>query len=353
MILVLHGADALGLRRRLQQLKDEADGGSGMLTTNLALVDGHTAKPADIIGPAMMPPFLAPRRLVLVQGLLDRFEAPPGQRQPRSADSFAPLFEAFEAGLPESSMVVLTGGELKRNNLLDRLQRTRNVTVEHFPPLEGENLIRYIRNEAAARGIRFRPGGARPEALDPMLDFRGSDPAALLAALCRSDTLALANELDKLALYTLGREATLADVALICNGERESNNFKFIDQVMDGQVAQALDTLALLRRGGEHPQALLALLTTGYRTAATVAGMLEEGATPEAIGKAINRPWPRLRDSLIARARRLGAPGVRAAFAAIVEADRRSKLGELDEDLAFDLLVVRLSSLAPAAPGRR
>ncbi|MCE7926908.1 MAG: hypothetical protein DYG91_00185 [Chloroflexi bacterium CFX7] len=353
MIHVLYGVDALGLRRRLQQLKDEADGGSGMLATNFAVVDGRDAKPADILGPAMMPPFLAPRRLVLVEGLLDRFEARPGQRQPRSADSLAPLFEAFEAGLPESTLVVFTGGDLKRNSLLDRLKRTRGVQLEHFPEIKGEDLIRYIRTEGAARGLRFRPGGGRPEGLDQGLAYRGSDPAALLAALCRSDTLAIANELDKLALYTMGREVTIEDVARICSGEREANRFQFVDRVMDGEVAKALDALALLRRDGESSQALLGLLADSYRTAATVLDLLEEGATPEAIGTAINRPWPRLRDSLIARARRIGPSGVKAAYAAIVESDRQHKRGEVDEDLAFELLVIRLSALSLNVPARR
>lgn len=353
MIAVLFGVDELSLRRRLQQLKDEADGGSGMLATNLTAVDGREAKPADILGPAMMPPFLAPRRLILVEGLLDRFEARPGPRQPRSIDSLAPLFEAFEAGIPETSLIVFTGGALKRNSLLDRLKRTANVSVEEFPELKGEELIRYIRNEAAVRGIRFRPGGARPESLETGLIFRGSDPAALVAALCRSDTLAIANELDKLALYTMGREATVEDVARICAGEREANRFHLVDKVMDGEVAGALDMLALLRRDGEHTQALLGLLADGYRTAATVAAMLEEGATPEAIGTAINRPWPRLRDSLIARARRLGPEGVRKAYAAIVEADRATKRGDVDEDLSFDLLVIRLATLSFGFPARR
>lgn len=354
MITVLYGADELSLRRRLQRIKDEADGGTGMLATNLAVVEGRDAKPQDILGPAMMPPFLAPHRLILVGGLLDRYEQSGEQRQGRSIEPLTPLFQAFEAGLPPSSMVVITGGACKRNPLLDRLKRTANVVIEEFPELKGEELIRYIRAEAAARGIRFRPGGARPgPAGDGAFRPRESDPAALIAALCQGDTLSIANELDKLSLYALGRDVTVDDVALVSAGERESNRFDLVDRVMDGELAAAFSALALLRRDGENTQALLGVITDGYRTTATVIDMLADGATAEEIGKAIRRPWPRLRDRAIARARRLGLPGLKASYAAIVEADRATKRGEIDEDLAFDLLVIRLATLNLTSPARR
>jgi DNA polymerase-3 subunit delta len=339
LILVLYGADELGLRRRLGQLKEEADGGTGMLATNLTVVSGRDAKVHEIVGPAMSPPFLAPKRLVIVDALLDRYEQG-NQRQPRSLDPVQPLLAALAAGVPDSSMLVFTGGAGKRNALIERLRKTPGVQVEEHPELKGDQLLRYIREEAAARGVRFRGG---PEA----------DPARMLANMLGSDTLGIANELDKLALYTMGRDVTPEDVGKVCAAEREASAFDFVDGVMDGNPRAAFAALQSLRKQGENPQGVLALLTDGYRTSATVLDLLEDGATPEEIGKAIRRPWPYLRDKAIARARRLGQAGVMAAYAAIVEADRTTKLGEVDEDLAFDLLVARLSTLGSPAAQRR
>ena len=353
MIVVLYGADALGLRRRLQELKDEADGGTGMLSTNLTTIDGRDAKPNDIIGPAMMPPFLAPKRLVLVEGLLDRF-APRGDGRPgRSVEAMAPLLAAFEAGIPDSSIIVITGGPSRRNALLDRLKRTKTVLVEEFPEIKGEALVRYIRDEAAARGIRFRSGLPRGPAPGGGDRPRESDPATLLAALLQSDTLAIANELDKLALYSMGRDVSVDDVAAVSAGDRAAKAFDLVDGAMDGDLRKAFGALALLRRDGDSPQGLLSLLTTGYRTAATIIDMLADGATAEDIGTAIHQRWPNLRDRSIARARRMGPGGLRAAYAAIVETDRSIKLGEVDEDLAFDLLLTRLATLVAPAASRR
>jgi len=353
MITVLYGVDGLGIRRRLQELKDEADGGTGMLTTNLITVEGHDARPVDIIGPCMTPPFLAPHRLVHVPGMIDRFEPRPEQRIPRSIEPLKQLFEALDAGIPETTMLVFSGiSGGRRNAFIDRMKKVKGVVMQEFPELKGEPLLRYIRDEAAARGIRFRSGGSRAPVPDGDGRPRETDPALMLANLLKSDTLGLSNELDKLALYTLGRDATVDDVALVCSGEREQQVFDFTDGVMDGDLGKAFRALAFLRHHAESPQGLLALLVIGYRQSATILEMLAEGADPDAIGKAIGRPWPNLRDRAIRRARALGPEGVKAAYAAIVEADRTNKTGEVDEDLALEILMTKLAALSTPAPRR-
>lgn len=357
MILLLHGGDGLALRRRMQQLRDQADGGSGMLVTNLAEVDGRDAKPHHILGPAMSPPFLAPYRLVVVEKLLDRFEQPRGEmRAPRSVEPWAPLFAAIEAGLPETTILVFTAAKLeKRNPLLDRLAKLPGVTNEEHAQPNERDAPRYIRDEAAARGIRFRPGPSKRPHFDSEAWVSGGagDPAVLLGALTRADTLRIASELDKLALFAQGREVTVDDVYDVCAGEREMSGFRFTDSVMDGKHLDALTALQLLRREGESTQGLLGLLTGAYRRLGTVLGHLETGATPEDVGRAMRMPWPNLRDAAIRRARRLGPEGLATAYEALVEADRRPKLGEIDEDLALELLVAKLTRYRPAAPAAR
>ncbi len=80
MIIVLHGLDELRLRRRLEGLRVEAGGDAGAAGADVALLDGRDAKPDDILGPALTVPFLSPRRLVIVEGLLGRVEGGGGAR---------------------------------------------------------------------------------------------------------------------------------------------------------------------------------------------------------------------------------------------------------------------------------
>jgi DNA polymerase III delta subunit len=360
MILLLSGADALAIRRRLQELRDEADGGTGMLATNLVLVPGWEAKPHDIIGPALSLPFLAAKRLVIVEGLLDRFEQRPDQRAPRSVEPFAPLFQILETegGLPESTMLVFTGGALKRNPIRDRLKKIRGVADEEHKELKGDSLLRFIREEASARGIKFRSGPFRPKSgggelpEDPEIR-RLSDPASVMALLLLSDTLSIVSELDKLALYTMGRDATVSEVYESCAGERESNIWALTDGVMDGDLGKALTALDRLRRDGEEDLGLMALMLEGYRRTAKVIDLLEAGRAEEEIMSELRlQSWTRERE--MRRARVLGRDGLMAAYKALVGADRGTKLGEIEGELAIEVLIAQLVALArPATAARR
>lgn len=356
MIIALFGADQLAVKRRIQQLRDETDAGTGMLDSNLNFIDGASAKTDEILGAAMAMPFLGPRRLVIVEGFFDRFQPRGGSRQRRGLEVFAPLLTALTEGLPDTTTLVFTGGgevTASRNQLIAELKKLPDAVVEEHATPKKADLVRFVREEAATHGIRFKNGrSSRP--LEPEDEWRrpdGGDPAQLLASLNENDTLAIEQELAKLALYTLGREATIDDVDLLCGGDREATVWEFVDGVMDGESARALRAMEYLLKNGQSYQGLLALLMAGYRTLATVIDMLEAGAGEEEIGKAIRRPWPNLRQRAITRAKDLGLPGLRAAYQAMVAADRANKLGEMDEDLSIEILVTQLAQLR--TPARR
>ena len=347
MITVLHGLDELRLRRRLDAIRgDDAD---------VTLLDGRDAKPDDILAPAFTAPFLAPRRVVIVEGLLGRFESGRGSGRAPRANAFDPLLEGLAAGVPETTALVFREGELSagRNPLLRRLEADAGATVEHFPELKRGELAAFVREEAGNRGVALRRGrSSRPLPADEEWRRpREDDPAQLLAAL-HPNTLELARELEKLALYTMGREATVDDVDLLCGGERGATIWELTDAVLDGETAKALQALRFLRSRGETVNGLLAQLAAAYRPLVTVGEMLAEGAGAEEIGKAIRRPWPRLRDQAIQRARRLGPEGVRRAYEILVATDGGVKRGEVRDEVALEVAVTRLLALAPRA-GRR
>jgi DNA polymerase III subunit delta len=356
MIAVLYGADELALKRRMGEIRAEADGGSGMLVSNTTVLTGNEATAEAILGPVMSVPFLAPFRLVVVEELFGRFERrgrgseeQQEAREAKAGDAFAPLFKGLAGGIPPTTMLVFTGGKVAANNpLLKRLRELPGVAVEEFAQMKQDEVVRFIRQEAGVRGMRFRPGRST-RVLDHGEEWRRpkeTDPADYLAKTYQSNTLAIANELDKLALYTMGREVTVDDVDLLCGGEREERIFAFVDAAMDGKVAEAMRVLDyLVNRANESYQGVLALLLTRYRQMVTVTELLTEGASAEEIGVAVNQKYPRLRDEMIRRARRLGQKGVRDAYEAIVGADRATKSGLMKDDVAMEVLLYRLAGL--------
>ncbi|MBA4179599.1 MAG: hypothetical protein C0506_03330 [Anaerolinea sp.] len=365
MIILLYGADELAMRRRIQQLKDLADGGSGMLVTNLTELDGRDVRAAEIIAPANSIPFLAPKRLIIVEHFFERFEsrgAPAagestGQRR---LAAFEPLLAALKVGLPETTILVFTGvsedkNPFAANPMLKALKEVPGVENVALPRLEKDALTRYIRAEAKARGIHFKAGQMRAgEGRADEDTPRESDPAQLLANLFQSDTLALNNELDKLALYAHGREVTVADVNEICAGDRETTTFELVDAIQDGNLAVAMERLQWLRRDGAEYQGLVFSILIGYRRTASILDLLDDRAPTEEIARALGPAgkWPNLRDAAIRRAKRLGHEGLRRAYEAIVESERSFKSGETAEEVAFEVMLMRLTGLVGAPPPR-
>jgi DNA polymerase III delta subunit len=360
MIIALFGGDEARIRDRLYELRDEADGGSGMLDSNLNTVDGRDVKPADVLGPVMSVPFLSAKRLVIVEHLLERYEprydARNGPRGGRVIGPLQPLFEALAQGIPETTILVFLGLPFlieqrtatvsKRNPVVQEIAKLPGAIIEEYPSPDTKSLPAYIEREAKARGLRLRQGkrGFAPGEEVP----RDAGPAALLAALTQGNTLAIANELDKLALYTGGGEVTMADVNRVCAGERLAGQFELGDAVLDGNLARALEVLQLLRDSGEDPAATIFNLASTYRRLAPVVELVSENAPAEEIASAMGNAGrhPGLRDAAIRRARRLGLSGLRQAFEALIAADRDSKAGIIERDLALDLAIARLCALA-------
>lgn len=358
-IFVLYGVDELGRGRRLAELKEEADGGSGMLDSNLTEVDGRDAKVGDIISPAMVAPFLAPKRMVVVSSLVDRYRPDPGRRGRRRAGFGAmdDLFPALEQ-VPESTVLVFTGGDRDRfgnaprgeNAFVARMRDVPGTRVEQFDELSGKDLVRFVKEEAAARGVHFKQGKSTRPFLpeEEWLRPKETDPAVLLAALHPGDTLGLANELQKLALYAKGADVTVDDVDVLCAGERSTQIWDFTDAVIDGDLAKAISARNYLEKHGWERGGLMFQLMREYKNIAIAGELTAEGASPDEIGKAIGARHPFPRDKAIARAKRLGRAGVEAAYFAMVETDRAKKAGEVEDDAGMHVLINRLCAIGAA-----
>lgn len=358
MIIAIFGGDEARIRDRLRELRDEADGGSGMLDSNLSLVDGRDLKPADVLAPVMSVPFLSAKRLVIVEHLLERYEPryeARGARGARTPAALKPLFEALAQGIPPTTILVFLGLPLyvdsrpsvvsKKNPVVQEIAALPGASIEEFPSPDAKTLPAYIEQEARARGLRLRQGkqGFNPD--EPVPPDAG--PAALIAALTQGNTLAIAGELDKLALYTGGGEVTLADVYHVCAGERVAGVFDLGDAVLDGDLGHALQAVGLLREQGEDPAATIFNLAATYRRLAPVIEVVADGAPADELNRALGNiaRYPSLRDRAIRRARRLGPDGLRSAFDALTTADRESKSGTIDRELAVDLALAKLCAL--------
>jgi hypothetical protein len=114
MLYILHGRDDFSRREELSRIKAARDS-DGMLSSNTDVLDGRVVTLEQLTGICDTVPFLAGQRLVVVEGLLGRFEVSDRSRRggARPKRGPAPELERWLAmaeyvlRLPASTTLVL------------------------------------------------------------------------------------------------------------------------------------------------------------------------------------------------------------------------------------------------------
>ena len=97
MLYILSGEDDFSIARELDTIK-KSIGDQEMLATNTNTLDGKTVAADEFRAVCESAPFLSEKRLVIVQGLLDRFgiKAPSrGVKTPKKPENQPAAYEAF------------------------------------------------------------------------------------------------------------------------------------------------------------------------------------------------------------------------------------------------------------------
>jgi len=344
VIYVFCGSDSFTLHEALAELKAELDG-DGMLATNTATFEGNQVRPDELLAVCSTVPFMGAHRLVLVENLLARFEAPRGRRRAgagaggepgRQVDlgSWRDLAAALE-GLPPSTTLVFVEGDISEKNALLRLLAPL-AQVRRFPRLNQRDLGGWIQARARRESVDISPAAVR-----------------LLADLVGNDLWALWQELKKLALYAGGRQVEDEDVRALTVAAREASVFTLVDAVVEGRPDQALRLLEQLLDQGAAAPYLLAIITRQYRNLLLTKEMLRERCQRAEIGERLAIVSSFALGKVLEQAARCTPARLEASYRRLLEADASIKSGIYREELALELLVQDLARMtALPAPGR-
>ena len=338
MLHVIFGDDEFRASEALRALKAAIDT-DGSLATNTTVLAARGLTPQTLIQHAAAIPFLSPSRLVVVEGLISSLGGRRGVVEAwQQIVDFVPL-------MPESNHLVLIEPPRKRDDrgrgvggspLLAALRAFPNVTVTELNELKTwarggpSEVARWLQDRAVQRGISIEP-----KALEALTDLVGANLRAL------------ASELEKLAMYTGARAITADDVRLLTPQAREERIFDLVDAVVEGRAADALRLLRRMREdGSESASHLFSLIARQLRMMVRAAELIDARAPAEAIGAATGaRGYPL--EKLTRQARAAGRSASEASLRAVERSDFSVKTGRLDDDLALELLVVRLADFAP------
>lgn len=334
MFYILYGQDNFSLHRKLVEIKSGI-GNPEMLDLNTNVLNGQQISSNQLQNACSAVPFMHTFRLVIVEGLLERFnpEKKPAKNTNKVQSKLKTDFKEWQEfgnyikEMPSSTVLVLVDGEIdaKRNMFLNQMSSLAKVHT--FPRMKRDALGGWIRKRITEGG-----GSAAPAVIE------------LLEKLIGGDLWNLSNEIEKLIVYCNGRLIMENDVMQVTSYTREANIFTLVDSILERRRKEAQQLLYRLFHAGEAPIYVLNMVNRQLRLVVLVkelSATLSHQQIMDQLG--IYQDW-RL-NILLRQSKSYTFERLREAYNRILEADVAIKIGKYDDDLALDLLVVDLCKI--------
>ena len=328
MLYILYGQDDFSLSQALEKIKADL-GDQEAVATNTTKLEGQHLALNELRSKCDTAPFLSSYRLVIVDGLLGRFEIK--QNKPRSrkgksrngAGEWEGL-DSYVKQMPETTVLVLLDQDVGGNNpLLKKLAPLAEVRT--FPLLKGRDLKAWIRQR-----VKEESGDITPQAVN------------LLAELIGGDLWAMHGEIQKLLLYSQERPVREDDVTKLVSHIQEANIFALVDAVAEGRTELAQRILHRLYDEGVAPTYILVMITRQFRLIAQ-AGDLGKGLSRLQVQDKLGLKSSYALDKTLSQAKLYDFEGVKRAYDKLLETDLAIKTGRYSDKLALELLVTELA----------
>ncbi len=328
MVYILWGQDDYSLHQSLLEIKSGL-GDQTLLESNLTELDGEGLTVGGLGMVCNAAPFLSERRLVVVRGLLGRFEPKnkSGRRKKISKTSHedeCKLLAGYISGIPGSTVLVLVDDRLTGGNPLFS-ELARIAEVRSFPVLRSRALADWIKRRAEREG-----GSISPEAV------------SLLAGFVGSNLWVMASEIDKLVQYTSGRRIEAEDISKLVSYAQEPNVFAMIDAILDSRAEIAQGLLQRLLEEGATPASLLVRLSRQFQRVLRARVLKERGMPNVQIQSRLSITQDFILRRTLEQAQRYTLARLKEVYQKLLEADLSIKTGKYPGELALNILVAEL-----------
>lgn len=328
MLHIFYGEGDYSIRQALEEIK-KSIGDPAALMTNTTVLEGKQVTIEQLRSACETVPFLADKRLVIVEGLLERFESKgrnnrkKSTRQADQPEEYKMIADSAKQ-LPEFTELVLISGRInERNPLLSELRTV--AKVRPFPPLKAAQLSPWIE-----RRVKDAGGSITSSAISLLVRFVGND------------LWIMANEVDKLMSFTGGRTIEETDVRKVVSYAQEANIFSMIDAIMEFRMKSAQQLLQQLFRDGAMPAQLLVMLSRQVRIIFQIKEMRAQGKSrgeiQSKLGLAsdfvLRKAWEQAESYTPAR--------IRDVYHRLLETDLAIKTGKFDGEIALNVLIAEL-----------
>ena len=328
MLHILFGEDDFSIRESLAATKHEL-GNADLLDCNTTIFDADSLSFNQLVNACSVVPFMTTHRLIIVNGLLGKFEdKDTGTRSKRSkSDSEGEQWlslTSFVDEMPSSTVLVLVDNKISRNNyLLKKLDSKANI--KEFPLLKTRDLHEWIRNRVIRTGCDIE-----------------STAVQVLAEHIGANLWVLSSEIEKLCLYKQGERIVSSDILDLVSYIRETNIFVVIDSLMSGNRSTAITQLHRMLEDGAAPTYLVFMITRQFRLLLQAKELISQRYSMAQVAGQLGIRSDYAIRKILEQARGYTVDRLKAIYDKILNVDIAIKTGKYETQLALDLLLFDL-----------
>ena len=361
MIIYIYGTDTFRSKQYLGQTIGEFKKKRDPQGYNVVILDGKASDTGKIIGEIKSSPFLAEKRLVVINNVLSG----------KDKDLLASLIELTkEKQVPNSNIVIFWQGDIlgrvKEVKELEKLLKKEKYNQE-FNLLKDTQLSNWIKKEVEGRG-----GKAEIQAINYLAQNAGYDmwflnslidqlvayTCSVIPATCppvpgvgrreagiQEDSKVISNRLDPCLRRDDNLDATvqeigLSDIQLFLDEKIDDNIFNMVEAVVSGNKKQAMKLLNEQRRLGEDDFKLFGLILWQFRILLEMRDLFEreDGIPTNQMAKRLGiHPFVVKKNLYIVK--RFSLDKLKQIHKQLLEIDYKIKTSLCDQSLLIDLFV--------------
>ena len=316
MIVVLEGKDEYRLSERVSEFRLTVTPPE-MSDINTTMLDGNIVTIEELLTSLSTVPFMADRRLVIVEGLLNRLGG--SKKNLGEWLNFPDLLKDLP---PTANLLLIEREPIPSNKLLSTILRLGQV--EKFSPLRHRDLLDWINTRCSKLGLDIE-----------------RTAVALIADSVGSELRLIDSELNKIKTYSRGRLITREDITLMVPYVRQQNVFRVVDSVIEGRTRDALNASSMLIGLGESPSGIVRMIERQLRFLILAKHLLSRKIPTGDIGKHINLSGYPLQKTLEME-RKISQARIMSMHDNLLKSNIRVREGKLTEQESFDLLISEL-----------
>jgi DNA polymerase-3 subunit delta len=326
VIYLLIGDDEFGIQEFIQSMKEKL-GDAATAALNLVEFDGRNVAWDALRNAASAVPFLAERRLVILNHPLAFSTKTPSERE---------AYLRFLEQIPPTTAIVLP---IEDEMKWDSSWNTMN---------DGHWLMRWVKEQGGRVYQKIfiaLKGRALADHLVKESGQRISADAALrLVDLIGDEPRQTKMELDKLLAYVnYARVIEMKDVEAVTSQLREENVFDYIDALGTRDGKKAAQSLARLLEQ-QDGQAVFSLVVRQFRLLLQSKELIEKGHSAKDIQNMVGDVrFISTAQKLVIQARYFSIHDLETIFKRLVEIDEDVKTGKIDVDTSLYLLTAALA----------